>query len=292
MGARARCDARPSALYINTGRTAEWARLIDEAQPLVVDPGSTEPRGDRVDGWTVLAKHRVRLAQWNRDFDGAEVLLRKRIDHDRRLAADALATSPDKLSDGQRHRLDRLSSSVHELAETLRLRRSPACVPLYREAINLIVRADEKGESILTYNLASALLEIPEVRDIDEAERLYLRSLELLPSADAFRRALSYASLGHIAIERYDEAVAYGEAERILQRHLADANLATRWLKTSSRRARRGRGPSSTTASAFSGPRSVVWMRLSIISNAQPSWRSGSGAGGAPGWPGAMRPKC
>ena len=61
---------------------------------------------------------------------------------------------------------------------------------------------------------------MPGLRDLDQAEHWFQHSLSLRPDSDRLGRAQSLSSLGDVALERFDDAQAAGEAEPVLLKHL------------------------------------------------------------------------
>ena len=61
-------------LYDQTGRRAEWARLVEEIVPDFVDPGSDGPVSGREEDWSIVTGYRVRLARNERQWAEAERL--------------------------------------------------------------------------------------------------------------------------------------------------------------------------------------------------------------------------
>jgi hypothetical protein len=81
------------ALYKHTGRNLEWARLVEELVPDLVDPATHGPRPGLEDHWGMVNDYRVQLAQdQQRDYATAERLQRAQVAWARERAATALAT--------------------------------------------------------------------------------------------------------------------------------------------------------------------------------------------------------
>lgn len=164
------------------------------------------------------------LGQAERDWVGAERLQWACIAVDRNRAADALTTPAPDLTAAQRNLVRTLGVSVHELGEILREQLDAGCVEHYREAIKLDARiGDRLAESIAAYNLGGAYMAIPELRDLDEAERFCQRSLDLVGEQDMIHRARILGQLGYLALERHDDARKAGEPNEVLAGHLSEA---------------------------------------------------------------------
>ena len=61
---------------------------------------------------------------------------------------------------------------------------------------------------------------MPGLRDLDQAEHWFQHSLSLRPDSDRHGRANSLSSLGAVALARFHDARAAGEAEPVLLKHL------------------------------------------------------------------------
>jgi tetratricopeptide (TPR) repeat protein len=72
----------------------------------------------------------------------------------------------------------------------------------------------------VAYNLGTTYLNVPGLRDLDQAERWYRRSLELTDETDDLGRARAAGQLGRVAYERFREARAAGAPDQELLGHL------------------------------------------------------------------------
>jgi tetratricopeptide (TPR) repeat protein len=214
-------------LYEHTGRNLEWARLVEELVPDLVDPATDGPRPGREEQWGLVNDYRVRLALQQRDYATAERLQRTRLARDRERAATALASPSAELDDDQRALLSTLAVGLHELGEILREQQQPACVEAYTEVLQLARRiGDRLHEAIAAYNLGHAYKDLPELRDLDKAARWYQYSLDHQDEADQLGRARCVAELGYVHWERFREARAAGRPQAELLAHLEAATDA------------------------------------------------------------------
>jgi tetratricopeptide (TPR) repeat protein len=214
-------------LYGHTGRRVEWARLVEELVPDLVDPATEGPRPGREDQWGMITSYRTQLARKQRDYATADRLLRARLIWDRERAAAALAMPPEQLDADQRNRIRNLGGSMHELGELLREQQQPACVDAYHEARELVRRiGDRPAEAIAAYNLGRAYGEVPGLQDLDEAESWYQHSLDLRDESDHFGRAQCIGQLGQVHRKRFIEARAAGRPEEEVLAHLNAAGRA------------------------------------------------------------------
>ncbi|HUT89275.1 MAG TPA: CHAT domain-containing protein, partial [Thermoguttaceae bacterium] len=237
-------------LYDHTGRRAEWARLMEEITPDFVDPATDGPLPGREEDWSVVTQYRVRLEE-RRQWAEAERLQRRLVDWtreqadeavrqaaDRLAGADKMAAVPaeasetlalrdclrqvvEDLTDDERNSILTLGASLHEMGEIQRERQEPACVDAYGESLDVSETIGERSvAATCAFNLGHAYKDLPEIRDLDEAERWYRRSLELRPEGDRLGRARSSGQLGGVALDRFKEAHLAGRGEEELLKHL------------------------------------------------------------------------
>jgi tetratricopeptide (TPR) repeat protein len=212
------------ALYVHTGRTAEWSHLVEEIVPDFVDPQSGGPLAGREESWSVIIGYQIRLAKSARRWDEAEALESTDVAWNRRRAAMALAQRPKSWTDRDRHALRSLGTSLHELAEIQRGRGSASCVGVYREALDLAERIqDHQAAAICAFNLGNSFKNLPEIRDLTMAEDWYRRSVDLRAKEDRVGRAGCLAQLGTLALERFDDAQAAGQPAEESFGHLSKA---------------------------------------------------------------------
>ena len=226
-------------LYDHTGRRAEWSRLVEEIVPDFVDPATGGPLPEREDAWGMVTQYRVFLAKKQRDWSRAERLRRLNVDWDRRQVeqllecGDSLSHSEllarlrsrlDGLSDADRNTIRSLVASLHGLGEIQREQNNADCVTAYRQALDLAELLSLQSETaIAAHNLGRAYESTPDVRDLDQAEHWYRRSLDLQEKHDRVGQARCHTQLGSAAFERFKEARTAGRAEAEL---LAPLNTA------------------------------------------------------------------
>lgn len=200
-------------LYYHTSRKAEWARLVEEIVPEFVDPAAGGPLAGREGHWGLVTGYRVRLAIEARSWDEAERLQLIRVDWDRRRARDK-----------DRNRIRSLAVSLHQLGKIQFGMGRLECVDAYRESFDLLVLIEDRsaaGNAAL--DLGNVHIILPALRNLDEAERWYRKSLELIPDGDRMSRAGSLGQMGGVAYERFKEADAAKRPEPELLRHLNEA---------------------------------------------------------------------
>jgi len=211
-------------LYYQTGRRAEWARLVNEIVPDFVDPETDGPLPGREEEWGLVTDYRVRLAEEARQWTEAGRLQRVRVNWDRKRAATALTTHLETLDSTQRNDIQTLAASLHELGEIQRELGKSECVDSYEEAIELAERIGYKpGEAICVLNLGNAYLTISTIRNLEQAEQWYQRSLELRDERDKLGQAQCLTQLGYVAKEHFKEARTAKKPEKELKSHINDA---------------------------------------------------------------------
>ncbi len=211
-------------LYNATGRRAAWRRLMDDVVPDFVDPASDGPLAGREDEWTIVTDYRVRLARGERNFVDAERLQRVCVDWDRQRAQSALAAAPNQRDVRQRNAIRTLTVSLEMVAHILREQGNPTCAATYREALDLSkANGDAAEQAICAFNLGQAYQNIAGLRNLDEAERWYRKSRDLLAPDDGLGRGKCVGQLGTVAFERFLGAWTAKRPVEELARHLTEA---------------------------------------------------------------------
>ncbi len=210
-------------LYDHTGRRAEWQRLVEEIAPDFVDPASGGPLPGREGEWGLVAEYRVRLAMEERRWAEAERLQGRRVEWNREQTAGALALEPGELEARQQNRVRSLAVSLELLGYIRRELGRADCVAAYEEALELSERiGDRAGAAVGAFNLGHAYMQLSALRDLDQAERWYRRSLSLRET-DRVGRARCIGELGAVALHRFEEARAAGRPAEEILAHLNQA---------------------------------------------------------------------
>ena len=211
-------------LYDHTGRRAEWKRLVEEIVPDFVDPENDGPLPGREEDWSLVTEYRVRLAQEERQWPEAERLQTGRVDWVRQRATSALARPAEELSGEEKNAIRSLAASLNELGEIRRELGGVDCVPVYEEALKLSERIGERaGAAICAFNLGHTFTDLPSLRDLDQSERWYRRSLDLRDERDRLGRGGCVVQLGTVARMRFREARTADRPKEELLRHLNEA---------------------------------------------------------------------
>jgi tetratricopeptide (TPR) repeat protein len=211
-------------LYDHTGRTAEWARLVNEIVPDFIDPKTDGPLPGCEEEWSIVTEYRIRLAKEARQWTEADRLQRACVDWGHKRAATALAAPPEALDSTKRNVIRTLVVSLEALGNLQCELGKSECVDSYEEAIELVERiGDKPEEAICAYNLGNAYLTISTIRNLEQAEQWYRRSLELYDEHDKLGQAGCLGQLGCVARERFKEAKAAKKPEKELLSHINDA---------------------------------------------------------------------
>lgn len=211
-------------LYDHTSRRAEWKGLVEEIVPEFVDPESDGPLPGQEEDWSLVTGYRVQLAQEERKWAAAERLQTLRVKWDRRHAAPAIARSVGELDSGERNAIRSLAASLQQLGD-IRLELGQAeCVPAYEEALEHSEQIGERtGAAICAFNLGHAFRRLPTLRDLEQAESWYRRSLELCNERDRLGRGRCLGQLGQVTYNRFLETRAGGQPEEEFLKHLNKA---------------------------------------------------------------------
>jgi tetratricopeptide (TPR) repeat protein len=139
-------------------------------------------------------------------------------------AAFALARPAEELRRGKKNTIRTLATSLHELGQIRRKQGRAECVQAYEEALELSERIGERtGAATCAFNLGHVYIDLPALRDLDQAERWYRRSLELHDEGDGLGRGRCVGELGGVAYERFREARVAGRPKEELLQHLNQA---------------------------------------------------------------------
>lgn len=215
-------------LLEHTGRASEWSGILGEAMPMFTDANGN-PRQGREEEWALVMQYRVLEANANLEWTAAEGLLRTSVGIARLLASEDLAKpsgadSRHSLDPSESIRLHNLAVALYQLGQNLRGQLRADCVDQYREAIGVAAQAGDRSiESVASLGLGQAFEDIPEIRNLDEAERWLQRSLELLTEREVMSRARSTGQLGSVARERFMDARDGGASSEELSSYLEEA---------------------------------------------------------------------
>jgi tetratricopeptide (TPR) repeat protein len=194
-------------LYRETGRRVAWQRLVDTTVPDFVDQTTDRALPGREEEWGIVTEFRVLLATERRAWAEAERLQRACVDWDRMRAKPALEAQSETWNDYQRNSIHSLAAGLQVLGHIQWENRDPNCADALREAFDLSKTIDDTAaQEICVFTLGSAFKDIPNLRDLDEAERWYRQSLNLCAPGDISGRGKTLGQLGSVAFERFEDA--------------------------------------------------------------------------------------
>jgi len=197
---------------------------VEDVLPDFVDPSTQGPIAGREEEWSLMTEYRVHLAEDERNWPEAERLQQLDVDWNRKRAQPALAVMQDRRDATDRNVIRTLAASLHELAEIQREQGRPTCAETYRETLDLADAIDDTAaQAICAFNLGHTYKDIAGLRDLDEAERWYRRSLDLRAPGDGLGRGRCLSQLGSIAYDRFRHARNAKRPPEELARHLTEA---------------------------------------------------------------------
>jgi tetratricopeptide (TPR) repeat protein len=212
------------SLYGHTGRRAEWKRLVEDIVPDFVDPASDGPLPGREEQWHFAAQYRTVLALEARQWAEAERLQSVQVNWFRSRTASALAIPPEALDGAERNAIRNLAVSLELLGHIQREQGKPVCVTTYEEVVPLYQRfGDQPAEAATAFNLGHAYNDLPALRDLDQAERWYRRSLELLDEQDLLGRSKAIDQIGIVWALRFQEGRRAGASDDQLLEYANEA---------------------------------------------------------------------
>ncbi|MDQ5823731.1 MAG: CHAT domain-containing protein [Chloroflexota bacterium] len=189
-------------LYGQTGRRSQWRRLVDEVVPLFVDTTSGHPLPGREDTWGLVTDYRVKFAREEHQLALAEQLHRPIVDWQRQRSAAALAKS-GILNEEDTNTVASLAVALETLGSIRKEQGEADCLGYYEESVQLFKRIGRPThDAIVSINLGTAYLLLPQIRDLDKAEEWFNRSMDLMQKDDALGRADVLRNLGDVAEAR------------------------------------------------------------------------------------------
>lgn len=213
-----------TALYNDMGRRRERIQLVNNILPDLVEPDTNRPRPGCEEQWSFITQERVKIAMEELKWTEAERLQRGRVDWNRQRAASAVAIESQFLDRVQRHAIRSLGISLLQLGIILMEQGKSDCVVAYKETLSLYQHINDlSAEAVLAFNMGRAYTDIPNIRNLEQAEHWYKRSLELCEKHDPLGSSKCLGQLGSVAYEKFKEAQEIGEAEEKLTHYLGEA---------------------------------------------------------------------
>lgn len=211
-------------LYEETGRRAEWKRLVEEIVPKFVDSATGRPLPGRESSLTIITAYRAELAAQQRRWDEAESLHDMLVSEARSAAGEFADVPPQALNDEGRHALRNLGVALEQMALTRMAKGDIACESLLKEAGDIYERLGASRDAAYNaFNLAKVYVDFPEVRNLAEAERLFRKSLSLQGATHPRWRGVIAGELAVVLYGRFQEARELGRPQEELEDYLMKA---------------------------------------------------------------------
>jgi tetratricopeptide (TPR) repeat protein len=200
-------------LYSQTGRMAEWSRLVEETLPLYMDLSAEGPLQGRESIWTLVASYRVRIDRQHKRLKDAERLQRIILQYDRVKCARLFDLGPRQISLTARNEAHGVIAGLIELGIILRERSNPESIDCFREAFEKASRISAwPTAAVAAFNLGTTYKDISSVNNLSEAEAWYQKSLELRTAEDFAGKGRSRAQLSMVQMLKVAHAVDVGES--------------------------------------------------------------------------------
>ena len=194
------------ALFEGSGRIAEWQDFFDELIKECADEATQEPLDGRGLYWRAVAEQGVHGAKQRGRLHHAEKLQRLCLNWDREQARPYLPVAVNELEKPQRAALERYALSLYQMGGVVRRQGFPE-PNIDEEAVNLQECLEERETaSRWAFELGLEYTDNSALRDLQQAERWFQRSLELKEEEDRFGKGACCAELGRVAWERFGEA--------------------------------------------------------------------------------------
>jgi hypothetical protein len=211
-------------LYDYSGRWAEWKRLVEEIVPDFVNPDNSGPLPGKESDWSLVMEYCVALAGKERRWDEALRLQELCVEWNRRRAVPALTQHVEELGSDEHYNVGILATSLCGLGTIRRGLGRADCVSAFEESLELYLRTDEReGAATSAYFLGQAFMQVPSLRNLEQAEHWLRKSLELHYEEDRLGRSKCLQELGLVAFENFREARDNGRHEEEIQRYLNEA---------------------------------------------------------------------
>lgn len=193
-------------LYDQTGRWVEWRHFIEEIVPFFMDPKTDGPIQGREENWNIVINYRVKLAIQARQWDEALKLQEKHVEWEREKAKLALGVDPREIDEETRILVRNYIVSMGDLAEIQMGKGDEGCIQSYKAAIEICEKYGFMSiASAYSMNLGNAYIDIDKIYDLDEAERWFMRGLDLTPEQDGLERGRCLGSLGSTTLRRFED---------------------------------------------------------------------------------------
>ena len=197
-------------LYTDSGRSVEYVRVLEDAATDFVDTASDDPLPGMEDWWfeiTLMRASEVRSSKGG--AQRAQQMYARLIEYARGEAKEALSDPTAELTSQGRSALSGLAAVLQNYGVSQWLDGDPACVKTFEESLALSERLGEGDDREGTLmQLAHAYVDFPSIRDLERAEQLYRRILELATKrGDPVGMAHAMHEIGQVLYRRFLDEV-------------------------------------------------------------------------------------
>ncbi|MGE0082806.1 MAG: CHAT domain-containing protein [Desulfococcaceae bacterium] len=211
-------------LYDQVGKRTEWKRLVEEIVPDYIDITTDAPLPGREEKWGLIMEYRVRMAMEEYDWYEAERLQTACVEFSRKKAAQYLQIPSENIESSGKNILHSLSASLNLLSGIQRKMGKANCVDNDKEAFSILTHSgDNAGAAVCALNIGEAYQEIPAIRNLEEVEKWYKRSIGLRNKKDHNGKGNCLIHLGLLAYKRFEEVQKGIKPKEIMIDHLINA---------------------------------------------------------------------
>jgi tetratricopeptide (TPR) repeat protein len=212
-------------LYEHTGRDAELSRLAEEIATHLTDWSTQLPAPEHETSFLILTEIRTRAARRSRNAKLAEQLLKASIQVSERRAAIARALPMNQRTYSDRMKVRSLGIDYQHLALALLEQHKAECVGYLEKALPLFEESgDLRAAAGAAANLANVYLkEVPELENLDEAEKWLLHASKLYGD-DRMGRSKCLGQLAQLYVIRLQRLVRSDAAVESVNRVLKSAH--------------------------------------------------------------------
>lgn len=194
-------------LYKHSGRMGDCEQLLKGIITDFDDQESNLPANEKEDLRHEINYYRVKLAEQAMHWEEAERLQNEQVEWKLKNVYPILQKSVNSLSDSDKNLIRNTSVSLHTLGQIRRKLNKKECLLHYELSYTLANKINEKSlASTCAFNLGNAYSSISLIKNLDQAEGWYLRSLDLLNKEDKVLRSKCFGELGTVYRDRALEA--------------------------------------------------------------------------------------
>ncbi|HEY6413740.1 MAG TPA: CHAT domain-containing protein [Edaphobacter sp.] len=166
--------------YTESGRTVEFARVLEEAASDFVDPKSDNALPSMEEWWFDITLLRASEARSRKGgVEKAEQMYTRLIAFARHWSKGAVAKPSTELNKGDRTALSGLATALQNYGVDQWLDANPKCVESLEESLKIAeLLGDEDDREATIMHLAHAYMDLPSIRDLEKAEHFYRRVLD------------------------------------------------------------------------------------------------------------------